>query len=147
MGLEMHAREVEGILILDLQGRIVAGSEATELRDRLTALPSQRNAKVILNLQDVHFIDSTGLGILVLGHSSMKAAGGALKLLHLPRRSAQLMVLTKLSTVFSIYDDEQSAINSFFPDREVKHFDILEFVTSQEEGDQLGAGASGKTEG
>ena len=147
MSLEMHAREVEGILILDLQGRIVAGAEASELRDRLTALASQRNANVILNLQEIHYIDSTGLGILVVGHSSIKATGGALKLLHVSKRGAQLLILTKLATVFSIYDDEQSAINSFFPDREVKHFDILEFVTSQEEGGQLGASAAGKGQG
>ncbi len=147
MSLEMHAREVDGISILDLHGRIVAGSEASELRGQLSALASQRKANLILNLQNVHFIDSTGLGILVVGHSSMKAAGGALKLLHLSKRTAQLMILTKLATVFSIYDDEQSAINSFFPDREVKHFDILQFVTAEEEkGDQLGAGTSGNKE-
>ena len=145
MHLDMHAREVDDIEILDLRGRIVVGPEASGLRDRLTGLASQGKTRVILNLQEVPYIDSTGLGTLVLGHSTMKAAGGDLKLLHLSKRSAQLLILTKLSTIFSIYDDEQSAINSFFPDREVKRFDILEFVNSQDDKDQrLEAGASGK---
>ncbi len=146
MHLEMQARELDGIVILDLQGRIVAGPEASELRDRLTALASQHKTNVILNMQDVRFIDSSGLGILVVGHSSLKAGDGDLKLLHLSKRSAQLLILTKLTTVLEIYDDEQSAINSFFPDREVKRFDILEFVSSQEDGSQqLGSSTPGKT--
>jgi len=145
MHLEMHARELEGILILDLQGRIVAGPEASELREHLNALASQGKTNVILNMQGVRFIDSSGLGILVLAHSSMKALAGSLKLLNLSKRSAQLLILTKLTTIFEIYNDEQSAINSFFPDREVKRFDILEFVTSQEDKDQeLGSKASGE---
>jgi anti-sigma B factor antagonist len=142
----MHEKELDGIQILDLQGRIVAGSEASELRDRLTALASEHKTKVILNMQDVRFIDSSGLGILVVGHSLIKAADGALKLLQLSKRSAQLLILTKLTTVFEIYDDEQSAINSFFPDREVKRFDILEFVNSQgDETQPLGSGPPGQT--
>jgi anti-sigma B factor antagonist len=145
MHLEMHERELDGVLILDLQGRIVAGAEASELREHLSTLASQHKTNVILNMQAVRFIDSSGLGILVVAHSSMKALAGNLKLLNLSKRSAQLLVLTKLTTIFEIYDDEQSAINSFFPDREVKRFDILEFVTSQEDKDgELGSKASGQ---
>ncbi len=133
MSLAIQQRETEGITIFDLRGRIVAGSEAAELRDAFTAFVAGAGKNLILDMQQVHFVDSTGLGMLVLGHSSVKEAGGALKLLNLSKRSAQLMILTKLSTVFEMFDDEQSAINSFFPDREVKRFDILDFVNSQED--------------
>jgi anti-sigma B factor antagonist len=132
MALAIEQRETEGIAIFDLNGRIVAGSEASELRDALTQFATGSHPNLILNMQRVHFVDSTGLGILVLGHSTMKEAGGALKLLNLSKRAAELLILTKLSTVFEMFDDEQAAINSFFPDREVKRFDILQFVQEQE---------------
>lgn len=136
MSFAIQQRETEGIGIFDLHGRIVAGTEATELRDALTQFAARPQPNLILNLQHVSYIDSTGLGTLVLGHSAMKDAGGALKLLNLSKRSAQLLILTKLSTVFQLFNDEQDAINSFFPDREVKHFDILQFVQEQEEQEQ-----------
>jgi anti-sigma B factor antagonist len=133
MPLAIEQRETEGIAIFDLNGRIAAGSETTDLRDALNQFAGRSHPNVILNMQHVNFVDSTGLGILVLGHSAMKQAGGALKLLNLSKRAAALLILTKLSTVFEMFDDEQAAINSFFPDRDVKHFDILEFVQEQEE--------------
>ena len=132
MALEVQQREVEGIAILDLRGRVVVGPEATDLRRHFAQLIEQKKNNVIVNLKDVDYIDSTGLGTLVIGHSGAEDAGGAMKLLNVPKRAAQLMILTKLSTVFQIFDDEQAAINSFFPDREVKRFDILEFVKSHE---------------
>jgi len=132
MPLEVHRREVEGIVILDLAGRLVVGPEAGDLRHRFTQLIAQDAKRIILNLKQVDFIDSTGLGTLIVGHSTVEESGGAIKLLHLTKRTIQLLVLTKLSTIFEIFDDEQAAINSFFPDREVKRFDILEFVRSQE---------------
>jgi anti-sigma B factor antagonist len=142
MALEVQQREIEGIVILDLNGRLIVGSEATDLRRMFTQLLSQGKANAILNLKHVSFIDSTGLGTLVIGHSESQKAQGAMKLLNLSKRSAQLLILTKLTTVFEIFDDEQAAINSFFPDREVKRFDILEFVKSQEEGTERLGGNS-----
>ncbi|MBV9155378.1 MAG: STAS domain-containing protein [Acidobacteriaceae bacterium] len=132
MPLEVHRREAEGVTILDLQGRLVVGAESSDLRRRFTQLVDQQTTKVILNLKQVDYIDSTGLGTLVIGHSLIEKTGGYMKLLNLTRRNIQLLVLTKLSTVFEIFDDEQAAINSFFPDREVKRFDILEFVKSHD---------------
>lgn len=132
MPLEVRQREVENILIFDLHGRIVAGPEAMDLRRTLAALPAEGKVNVILNLKHVHYIDSTGLGTLVIGHSTLQKAGGAMKLLHISKRSAELMIITKLSTVFEMFDDEQAAIDSFFADREVQRFDILQFVKSQE---------------
>ena len=132
MPLEIHTREAESVTILDLRGRLVQGPEVTALRERFNELEREQVKSVILNFKQIEFIDSTGLGMLVAVQSQMEKAGGAIRLLGLTKRGAELMVLTKLSTVFQIFDDEQAAINSFFPGREVKRFDILEFVQSQE---------------
>jgi anti-sigma B factor antagonist len=132
MPLEIHTREAESVTILDLRGRLVQGPEVTALRERFNELEREQVKSVILNFKQIEFIDSTGLGMLVAVQSQMEKAGGAVRLLGLTKRGAELMVLTKLSTVFQIFDDEQAAINSFFPGREVKRFDILEFVQSQE---------------
>lgn len=133
MPLDIRQRELEGILILDLKGRIVAGADAGDLRRTVSSLVDRQVINMIVNLKEVDFIDSTGLGTLVIAHSGCEKAGGAMKLLHITKRSAELLILTKLSTVFAMFDDEQAAINSFFPDREVRRFDILEFVKSQED--------------
>lgn len=133
MSLDLERQQTEGIVILRLRGRLVAGDEAIEFRRLLTEEIEQGNAKAILDLRAVDYIDSTGLGHLVAAHSAFEKAGGALKLLNLSKRSAELLILTKLTTIFEMYDDEQAAVNSFFPGREVRHFDILEFVKSEEE--------------
>jgi anti-sigma B factor antagonist len=136
MPLSVEQREVEGVVLLDLAGRLVVGPDASDLRRVFDHLQAQQKNRVILNLKQVDYIDSTGLGTLVVGHSGVSDSGGSMKLLHVSKRSAQLLILTKLATVFEIYDDEQSAINSFFPEREIKRFDILEFVKSHEEGQE-----------
>jgi anti-sigma B factor antagonist len=147
MSFGVEQREVEAIVILDLSGRLCAGPDAAELRRTFDHLRAQEKTRVILNLKHVEYIDSTGLGTLVIGHSAAEDAGGAMKLINVSKRSAQLLILTKLSTVFEIFDDEQAAINSFFPEREVKRFDILEFVKSHEgEKQELGAGLSAEPE-
>ena len=132
MALEINSREADGVTILDLRGRLVQGPEVTALRERFNELEREQIKNVILNFKHVEFIDSTGLGMLVAVQSQMEKVGGAIRLLELSKRGSELMVLTKLSTVFQFFDDEQAAINSFFPGREVKRFDILEFVQSQE---------------
>ena len=129
MALEIKPREREGIVILDLSGSITVGEEAGILRDAFSGLAASKN--VILNLRDVSFIDSTGLGALVLGFTSLAKLGGRLKLENLRRRHIELLVFTKLATVFEIFTDEQDAVNSFFPDREINRFDILSFVQDQ----------------
>lgn len=126
--LAMAERDAEGILILDLHGRIVAGEAAGSLRERANRASASENRNMILNLKGVDYIDSSGLGTLVAAHSALKNAGGGLALLHLSRRSAELLILTKLSTVFQIFDDEKAAVDSFFPHREVRKFDVLDFV-------------------
>jgi anti-sigma B factor antagonist len=85
-----------------------------------------------LDLSAVDYIDSMGLGSLVKCFTSVKKAGGALKLLSLNKRNVELLLLTKLHTIFEVFGEEEDAVNSFFPDRVVKRFDILNFVQQQE---------------
>jgi len=128
MSLEIQKREREGIVILDAKGRITMGEESGVLRDKVAALTAAGSNSVILNLAGVDYIDSTGLGALVMCNTSLRRAGGSLKLLNLNRRNVELLVMTKLATVFDLFTDEQDAVNSFFPDRAIKTFDILSFV-------------------
>lgn len=131
MSLTIQDRDKEGIRILDLKGRLTVGEEVSRFRDRLKAETAAGRSRIILNLQETDYIDSTGLGTLVTCFSSLRKAGGALRMLNLNRRNIELLILTKLTTVFELFDDEQDAVNSFFPDREIKRFDILNFVQSQ----------------
>lgn len=131
MGLEIAVRQREGVAILDLDGRITVG-EASNLREAVEAQKAAGNVRLILNLEKTTFIDSTGLGAMVICHTTITKAGGALKLLQLNKRNVELLVLTKLHTVFDVYSEERDAINSFFPDRKVERFDILSFVQAQQ---------------
>ena len=128
---EINQREREGIAILDLKGSLTAGEAATALREALRGLQAGGLKNVVLNLEGVDYIDSTGLGSLVVCFTSLRRISGKLALLHLNRRHLELLVLTKLSTVFELFDDEQEAVNSFFPNRQIRHFDILSFIEQQ----------------
>ena len=132
MNLEIQRHEKEGITILDLKGRLVVGG-ASLLRERVNEEVVNNHNQLILNLKDVDYIDSTGLGTMVICYTTLQKSGGGLKLVHLNRRNIELMLLTKLSTVFQIFGEEQEAVNSFFPEREIKHFDILSFVQQNKE--------------
>ncbi len=133
MPLEIRRREREGIAILDLDGRLTVGEEAAALRETLRTLAAEGVRNVILNLENVAYIDSTGLGALVVCFTSLRKQGGKLKLENVNRRNIELLLFTKLTTVFELFNDEQDAVNSFFPDRAIKHFDILSFVKEQSE--------------
>jgi anti-sigma B factor antagonist len=128
MALEINQREREGILILDLKGRLTVGREATAFRDKITELNQAGPQNLVLNLAGIDFIDSTGLGALVMCATSLRRNGGNMKLLNLNKRNIELLVMTKLATVFEIFNDEQDAVNSYYPDRKIKSFDILDFV-------------------
>src|SRR5882762_2141217 len=128
MALDIQQREREGVTILDMKGRITVGPEATALREKMAALAAAGTSNTVLNLQHVDYIDSTGLGALVIVATSMRKNGGNLKLLSLNRRNIELLVMTKLATVFEIFNDEQDAVNSYYPDRKTKTFDLLNFV-------------------
>ena len=136
MSLDIEQREREGIVILDLKGRLVVGEQIASLRERIRELCESGRNNIILNLADVDYIDSTGLGGLVISYTMLKKAGGALKVLNLSKRNIELLVLTKLSTVFEVFNEEQDAVNSFFPNREIRKFDILAFVQQQNEAEK-----------
>ncbi len=128
--MNVAVREVEGIPVLDLKGRLTAGVFSETLRDNIAVLAHEGKNNLVLNMKQVDYVDSSGLGTLVLCFTTLQQNGGALKLTNLSRRQLELMVLTKLTTVFEVFDDECDAINSFFPDRTIRRFDILEFVRS-----------------
>jgi anti-sigma B factor antagonist len=128
MALDIEQREREGIVILELDGRITVGKEASTLRDTIAELNTAGMRNVVLNLAHVDYIDSTGLGALVMAATTLRKNGGNLKLVHLNRRNIELLVMTKLATIFEIFNDEQDAVSSYYPDRRVQTFDILDFV-------------------
>jgi len=136
MSLEIHEHTREGIAVLELKGRITAGPEATALREKIAALNTAGSRNVVLNLAGVDYIDSTGLGALVLVANTLRKSDGGLKLLNLNRRNIELLVMTKLATVFEIFNDEQDAVNAFYPDRKIKTFDILSFVQNLKKEEQ-----------
>ena len=133
MSLDIEQREREGIAILDLKGRITMGDEVSSFRKTVQSLAGAGAQKVIINMQDVDYIDSTGLGAIVMCSTTLRKTGGVAKLLNLNRRNIELLVTTKLATIFEIFLSEQDAVNSFFPGREIKAFDILEFVKAQKQ--------------
>ena len=107
------------------------GSSEGILRTTIVALAEARAVNIILNLAGVTQIDADGLGALVFCYTRIVSSGGALKLLNLSPLHLSLMVLTRLDTVFEVFTDEQDAVNSFFPERAVRHFDVLEWVQEQ----------------
>ena len=131
--LEISEHSKEGITVLELKGRLIVGEPSIMLREKVTGELAQNHNKLILNLADVDYIDSTGLGSMVICLTSTQKGGGALKLANLNRRNIELLLLTKLTMVFEVFGSEQDAVNSFFPEREIKRFDILSFVQQERE--------------
>ncbi len=113
MSMQLHTRQVDGVTILDLRGRIVLGEGSVQLRDSIKELIAKGQKNILLNLSDVNYIDSSGLGELVSAYTSVKNAGGELKLLGLTKKVHDLLQITKLYTVFDVKDDEASAISAF----------------------------------
>jgi anti-sigma B factor antagonist len=128
MSLNIEQRETEGIVILDLHGSLALDNGESELRDRLARLSQACRVNVVLNLKGVDYIDSTGLGTLVFGLARLRKAGGKLALENLNQAHLELLSLTRLAIAFELFDDEGDAVNSFFPDRKLHGFDILDFV-------------------
>ena len=131
MSLEIATRQVDTIHILDLKGRIVAGPEVAALRAAVSDAIAAGQRAVLLEMGRVAYVDSSGLGAMVSAASSMKSAGGVIKLLNPDDRHLELLVMTKLYMVFEIFQDERDAVNSFYPDRMVKRFDVLAFVKAR----------------
>lgn len=113
MPLKIESREVAHVTILDVKGRIVLGDEIGELRDTVHRLVEEGKKKIILNLADVDYIDSSGVGELVGCFTTVRNAGGELKLLKLSQKVQDVLHVTKLYTVFDIREDEFTAVKSF----------------------------------
>jgi anti-sigma B factor antagonist len=131
MSLDIQESTREDIVILALKGRLTVG-EASSVREKVQQLAAAGQLKVVLDLTHVDYIDSTGLGAMVICLTSLKKQGGALKLVNPNKRNLELLLLTQLHTVFEVFNEVQDAVNSFFPSRQIKHFDILSFVRQQE---------------
>ncbi|MFQ5696146.1 MAG: STAS domain-containing protein [Terriglobia bacterium] len=113
MALDIKTREAGGVTVLDLKGRIVLGEATSALRGRIKELVADNKFKLVLNLADVSFIDSTGVGTLVSGYTSIKAAGGELKLASLTRKFQEVLQVTRLLTVFETFASDTDAVASF----------------------------------
>ncbi|MGA2207637.1 MAG: STAS domain-containing protein [Terracidiphilus sp.] len=113
MALALASREVDGVTVLELSGRITLGEGSVQLRDAIRDLIGKGQRNILLDLGEVTYIDSSGLGELVSAYTTARNQGASLKLLKLTKKVHDLLQLTKLYTVFDIYDDEASAIASF----------------------------------
>jgi anti-sigma B factor antagonist len=106
-------RQVDGVAVVDMSGRITLGEGSVVLRDTIRDLIGKGSKKILLNLGDVTYIDSSGIGELVSAFTAVRREGGELKLLHLTKKVHDLLQITKLYTVFDIKDDEATAIKAF----------------------------------
>jgi len=113
VSMAITPRRFDDVVVLDLSGRITIGEGTLMLRDRIQKMLEGGETKFLLNLSDVDYIDSSGLGELVSSFTTVKSQGGTLKLLSLTRRVRDLMQITKLLTVFDVYDSEPEALKSF----------------------------------
>jgi anti-sigma B factor antagonist len=113
VSMKVSNRQVDGVSIVDMSGRITLGEGSVVLRDTIRDMVGKGNKKILLNLGDVTYIDSSGIGELVSAFTAVRREGGELKLLNLTKKVHDLLQITKLYTVFDIKDDEASAIKSF----------------------------------
>ncbi|HVA93746.1 MAG TPA: STAS domain-containing protein [Candidatus Dormibacteraeota bacterium] len=113
MSFKAASREVGGVLVIDMDGRITLSEGSELLRDLIREKLDAGHKKIVMNLAEISYIDSTGLGELVSGYRQIKTEGGELKLLNLNKKVSDLLQITKLYTVFDIHTDEAQAVTSF----------------------------------
>src|SRR5271166_2026233 len=130
MALKITRREQEGISILQMKGHLKFGQEDNVLNDEIRHALAARRVRLVIDLGGVDKIDSAGLGTLLYARAELRRAGGGLALANLHPSHIQVFLVAKLETVFEVYGTELDAINSFFPDRKVPHYDLLQLVTS-----------------
>src|SRR5512147_1055075 len=111
--MQIEERVVDGVTILDLKGKMTLGEGDELLKDKINSLVSQGHRKMVLNLDAVPYIDSAGLGEVVRAYTTVSRQGGKLKLLNLTKRIEDLLTITKLITVFEVFEAEQDAVKSF----------------------------------
>ncbi len=113
MSMKASTRQVEEVIVMDLSGRITLGEGSVVLKDNIRELLAKGNKKILLNLGNVNYIDSSGIGELVSAFTTVRNQGGELKLLNLTKKVHDLLQITKLYTVFDVKDDEATAIKAF----------------------------------
>ena len=113
MSVKLTTRQVGDVTVVDAAGRITLGEGASMFRDKIRDLATGGNKKLLLNLAEISYIDSSGIGELVSGFTTVTNQGGAVKLLNLTKRVQDLLQITKLYTVFEVFDDEAKAVQSF----------------------------------
>ncbi len=113
MSVKLTNRQVGDVTVIDAVGRITLGEGSSTFRDTLKDLTASGNKKLLLNLGEVSYIDSSGIGEMVSGFTSVTNQGGQLKLLNLTKRVKDLLQITKLYTVFEVFDDEAAAVRSY----------------------------------
>ena len=111
--MQIEERAVGDVVVLDLKGKITLGEGDELLKDKVNSLVNQGHKKIVLNLADVPYIDSAGLGEVVRTYTTISRQGGSLKLLNLTKRITDLLSITKLLTVFETFDSENEAVRSF----------------------------------
>jgi anti-sigma B factor antagonist len=113
MSIKLNTRQVGDVTVMDLAGRITLGEGSSTMRDALKELVAKGEKKILLNLSEVSYIDSSGIGELVSGFTTVTNHGGHLRLLGLNKRVKDLLQVTKLYTVFEVFEDEAEAVRSF----------------------------------
>jgi anti-sigma B factor antagonist len=113
MNVRMTNSEVDGVTVVALDGQIVLGEESNSLREKLKSLIAEGEKKIVLNLANIKYIDSAGVGTLVAAHISAKTQGASVRICHLGRKFHEVLQITKLLTVFDVYDTEVAAVSSF----------------------------------
>jgi anti-anti-sigma factor len=129
--LDIHQREHEGIVILDLHGKLIMGSGDIALGDFVRALFDGGNRQLILNLAGVSEIDTSGMGVLLFQAEAYRNAESKMVLYNLAHAHGKVYEMARLESAIEIYRDELDAVNSFFPDRKTSRYDILDYVESQ----------------
>lgn len=113
MSMKMAVHEKSGVSVVDISGKLTLGESTNALRNKMNELAESGSDRILLNMADVTYIDSSGIGELVAAHATVANAGGDIKLLNLAKRVHDLLKITKLYTVFEVFEDEASAIGSF----------------------------------
>lgn len=111
--MRIDTRTVNGVTVLDIHGKVTIGEGSVEIRNKVRELLGEGNKNILLNLGDVSYVDSSGIGELVSSFTTVTNQGGQLKLVNLTRRLRELLAITKLLTVFDSYEDEDTAVQSF----------------------------------
>lgn len=138
MAFEIKERIVDGVSIVEFDGRLVAGDAVEAFRAKMESLLASGIRHAVLDLSETSYIDSSALGCLVMTHTSFQKAGGKVTLFGLSSNQLELLIITKLTTVFQLYEDELDAVNACIPGREPRKFDLLEFIqrSRRQEGGQ-----------